>query len=413
MAIKRAILHLGMPKAGSTSIQNTLFYNAAILEKYGFRYLTERGKSHHMLKHIFQPHCSFDPETTILHHRSFPNFEKNKEHFIKEMLHIVKNTDCETLILSREFGRVICDSTVKNIKNFIKNCFQTNGIETTIVYLVRNPLTWMISRAQQSLFQSGFVSEDCNYFEVLIKIFENIFVLQKNFSDSLILLKFEDICLDKDGLVGCFLKAIDFPQNALENIKTYRANESRCLEVMEFISFLEAIEPLYPHSDMRFYSSNRFPGDVDPLKNIKGVKFDLPYQSKVELWNRLDKTVHLLKENTGIDYTDYTPSLPAEAAEEIYNEETIQEFIEAFPKLSFFLQKAFCTFFRKKYMETIQDRFKQLFFKGSIPWKLFYSKNAFLCLLGMRLKYKLRYLKTEIRNMSPKGIKKTLFKRKK
>jgi hypothetical protein len=56
MAIKRVVMHLGMPKAGSSSIQRALFTNSGVLERNGFRYLHEWGESHiRIFEHLFTP----------------------------------------------------------------------------------------------------------------------------------------------------------------------------------------------------------------------------------------------------------------------------------------------------------------------------------------------------------------------
>jgi len=245
---------------------------------------------------------------------------------------------------------------------------------------VRNPLTWLISSLQQQVFQYGYLNKNCDYFETRMKQYEGVFNLKKHFSDSLTLLKFEDACIDKDGLPGCFLKSIGFPEGELNNINILRVNESRCMEVMELVNYIETVEPLYPYDNYRRFNPHRTATKKDLglwhyLKDIKGIKYDLPHQSKLELWDRFSKTVKLLKENTGIDYVDYTP--PLVPAQETYSEETIEGFIKSFPKLNFTLRKHFLKFFEKKYMETAQVKFKQLHFKDSIPWKIYNSEKAF------------------------------------
>ena len=389
MPVKRVFLHLGMSKSGSTSIQNALFHNAAILEKNSFRYLTEWDENHLVkFKSLFSPY-------------HIVNRKRINDHFVKKMLNVITTTDCETLILSGEYSYHLWhNTTVENIKQFIENYFQTNGIEVTIIFIVRNPLTWFISFMQQRLFKSGFLmNKNEDFFEVAIKQYKGVLNLKKYFPDSIKLIKFEDACLDKNGLVGVFLREVHFPEELLKSIIFKRQNESRCMEVMEFIYYIEATEPRYPYVNNSRSNPNRFRTDLMCLKDIRGVKFDLPYQSKVELWERLQETVHLLKGNTGIDYTDYSISNIAE--QETYSEQTIQEFVDIFPKLNFVLQKHFLKFFEKKYMETAQVKFKQLHFKDSIPWGIYNHKNAFISILYLR-----------IQNMAykiiPRKIKKTL-----
>ena len=401
MAIKRAIFHLGMTKAGSSSIQHTLFNNALTLEKHGFKYLGEWGLSHfNRLQYLLSP-CPVYPMNTKRLGKKIPKRKQINKNSIDTLLKVINTTECETLIISGEyFHELYLDLTIKNIKTFINKYFLSQGIEITIVYIVRNPLSWLISWTQQILFRIGFQNKNEDFFESAIQQYRGVFNLKKEFHDSLKIIKFEDACLDKDGFVENFLKEIGFPESDFKNIDIVKWNEARCMEAIEFIYYVESVEPRYPYHHYKKINPNRFRSDLNILKKIKGVKFDLPFNSKEELWARLENTVSLLKETTGIDYSNY--KTPFSSVEEAYGEETIRGFIEVFPDLSVVLQKHFLKFFEKKYMETAQEKFKQLHYKDSVTWKIYNSKNYALSILSMRIKYKIfeirKYLGRKIKN---------------
>ena len=388
MGIKKAVLHLGMPKAGSSSIQHTFFSNSAILKKNGFRYLDEWGDNHlYNFLHFFSPDYVTNNAINYREPVTKKKLRKTTKKMANEILRVINSTECETLVLSGECLNVFREnSAIDNLKEFINCNFKSNNIEVSIILLVRNPLPWAISQLQQQFFKGRYL-RNIDFFDDAVEMYEAIANLQKKFSDSLILLKFEDACLDIDGLVGCFLKTIGYPKEELKNITIIRKNESRCMETMEFLYFIETIEPLYPYAHYRHHNPNRFLGDLTCIKDIKGVSFDLPYQCKVELWNRIQKAVLFLKAEVGIDYTDYKIPFPNQ---ETYSEQTIQKFIDIFPKLSPILQKHFLKFFEKKYMETAQIKFKKLYFEGSIPWKTYNKKIIIFSLASWRVKKMLR-----------------------
>ena len=378
MAIKKAIIHLGMPKAGSSSIQHILYNNASKLEEFGFKYLTEWGRNH-----------------VDIFHSIFEGNIKNQK-TINTLLNVINNSDCETLVLSGEyFNTLYLDSTIKNINNFSKKYFNDNNIETTIIYYVRNPLTWITSWMSQILFSSGYLTKNADFFETAIKQYNGIFKLHEYFTDNVKVIKFEDACLDKNGFVANFLKTVKFPDDALMNIdmSNSKRNESRCMEVIEFVHFVEAMEGNYSFFNYKRYVPSRFYRDIKSLRRIKGVKFDLPFQSKVELWERFRETVKLLKESLNIDYTDYKIKFGPSDVQETYKAETIQEFIDAFSGLNLIVQKHFLKFFEQKYMETAQEKFKQLFFVGSIPHAIYKRKYSFLGLLHARKNNMMRLTK--------------------
>ena len=376
-----------MTKSGSSSIQHTLFTNSSILEENGFRYLTEWKANHSREFHyFFSPNLITDLK--ISHGKSITKAKRKRGMKIlaDKMLQVINNTTCETLVLSGECFAVFQDnSAIESLKKFINEYFQSLDIEVAIILLVRNPLSWAISALQQNR-HSGKYFGNIDFFEEKIENYEAIVNLKKNFSDSTILLKFEDACLDKDGLVGYFLKQIGFPEKKIECLNVKKVNESNCMEAMELINYIESIEPLFPFYNLESINPNRMPGDLKCLKGgIKGVKFDLSYQSKVELWNRFYGTVQLLKENVDIDYTDYTIPPPS-SDQETYSGNTIQNFIEVFPRLSPVIQKHFLKFFETKYAQTAQIKYKQLYFKDSVPWKIYNSKSIFLALLRWKIK---------------------------
>jgi len=386
MQAKKVILHLGMNKCGSTSIQNTLFNNAAVLEKNGFRYLTEWGLSHlTVFNHLFS--ASRARAIRKFHGRyiSKRKHNKSKKMFLNALQNVIKNSKSETLILSGEcFGVFTNKNAINNFKEFIINYFESKGIEVSIVLLIRNPLLWLISRLQQALF-FGYYPRNTDFFEERIKSYKAITNLKKNFCDSLKFLKFEDACLDEDGLAGYFLKEIGFPKEKLNELNIITANESRCMEVMEFANYIESVETIFPNDNLKNMNVNRTMSDLCCLENVKGVRFDLPYDCKMELWNRIQDTVIKLEKVTKINYLKYkipVPSLP----QETYNEDTIRGFIDAFPRLNPVLQKYFLKFFEMKYAQTAQVKFKQLYFKNSIPWKIYNSKNLFFSILFFRIK---------------------------
>jgi len=406
MAVERVILHLGMPKAGSRSIQETLYNNANILEKDGFKYLTEWRRNHlDKLHYLFSPYPVKPIYAGNLGKPLVNRGQQNKD-TISKMLRVLNTTDCKTIILSGEyFHELHIDATIENIKMFLEKYFHSNNTKTTIAYVIRNPLTWLVSWVQQRYPHNGYPNKNCDFFSTAIEMYKGIINLQKNFPDSLKIIKFEDACLDKDGFVENFLKEIGFPEAKLNTLNVYRANESRCMEVMEFIHFIEAIEPRYPDNNYRQRNPNRFLGDLNFLRHIKGKKFDLPYQGKVELWERLQKTIYKIKENTGIDYTSYKIPAQSDDGEETYSSETLQGFIETFPRLSFILQRHFLKFFEKKYMETAQEKFKQMHFKDSVPWKIYNSKNALFSLINLRSRYRLQEIRESLRLHAPQPVK--------
>ena len=370
MSVKRIFFHFGITKTGSTSIQKTLFTNSAILERNSFRYLNEWKISH---RPVFKLLFKQRPSANFFINK-IRQYYKNS--YCKSLLNVIDTTDCETLVLSGEYWTDFhLDSTIQNLRLFIEEHFQNRGIETKIILFVRNPLTWMISHLQ-SRMSSGDYDRNSDFAETRIEHFPGIWNLKKNFPDSLILVKFEDAIKDDYGPVGYFLNTIGFPKDTIPEIDIIKANESRCLEAMEFINYIEDKEPVFPNGYGKPININRelFSRDLAPVFGVKGLKFDLEYKEKLLLWEQLKETVLHIKTNTGIDYTNY--KIPASSELQTYSEETIQGFIGVFPSLSPVIQKHFLRFFETKYSKTLNPAFKSLYFKNSIPKTIYNKHNA-------------------------------------
>jgi hypothetical protein len=357
MAIKRVIMHLGMPKAGSSSIQHALFTNSLALERNGFRYLNEWGQNHiSIFTYLFAPYPVNPIDQVTYSERKATVEERQKvcDEKVKRMLAVMDATGCETLLLSGECCLFLRhESAITNVQSFFKKYFQ--DIDVKIVLLVRNPLTWMISFYQHDLSLDQWPKNmwhDDRYDDLKSGYFDSIDNMVKAFGNSLVLLKFEDAIKDEDGLVGYFLKATGFPGDEIKKLAVTKENESRSLEALALISFIDIKEPYRPSALSGPNNPKRISWDIAPLWAVKGAKFDFTYKDRLTLWKRLKESVRLLKENTGIDYTDY--KIEERPEPETYTSETIADFIEAFPKLSPVLQKLFLEFFEKKYAETAQ-----------------------------------------------------------
>jgi len=381
MAIKKAVFHLGMPKAGCTSIQYTLFSNSAFLEKNGFRYLNEWGRTHSKIFRLL-----FSQSRTCTHNAP------GKLKILYNLLEgILASSKFETLVFSGQFTRFFSSNIViDSYKNFLKYYFSDNNIDITIVIFVRNPLLYFISALQENISNHQFDTMN-ELFETAIKQYEGIFNLHKHFQDFVKIVKFEDACLDEDGLLGYFLKTINFPKKDLKSINIHRVNESRCVEAIELFDYIEKMASSTGINTKKSILLEKR-NDLKILKTIRGVKFDLDYQTKIEFWERLQETVHSL-ETIGIDYTGY--KIPTTSIQETYSEQTIEGFIAVFPKLNVMNQKLFLSFFEMKYHQTLQEKFKRLYFQNSVPWKIYNSKTS-LSQVGIEVKDKLRKLKKVI-----------------
>jgi hypothetical protein len=365
MAIKRVIFHAGILKTGSKSLQKSLFHNSEVLERNGFRYLREWGACHEnvIIGLLGEWECFRFFIDGRFGRYSREESIRIRNDYIEKMLEVISNTPCETLIISAESMLSFANNLSKFITEYLKK------MEIKIIAYIRNPLTHPISLYQQ------YMTNPWDYLYNIFKDARQLFDYRiptsfYNLTNyHLSFFKFEDAIQDEDGLAGHFLKTIGLPGQEVKNINVFRSNESRSCEAIEFLSFAEERVPTFILDNSGCSKNNPIIKDTRPLKKIRGPKFDLSYQNKVELWEQMQDTVIKIRDTIGIDYTDYT--VPQSPDIITYSPETIEDFLEAFPKINLTLQKLFLEFFRKKHYETGLDKFRKLYEDGSMPQKMY------------------------------------------
>ena len=151
MTQNQCVLHVGVPKAGSTSIQLSLFYR---LRDPGFRYLSF-GNIHSNvgLRLVFEADEEAD-EVMDLNKFEFYGISSNKIEMLRaryreKLLRAVADAQRKerTLILSSEAAWRFNSKRFEKIRDF----FHAEGMQPTIVVYCRSPGDWLSSWYQQSI----------------------------------------------------------------------------------------------------------------------------------------------------------------------------------------------------------------------------------------------------------------------
>ena len=370
--LKRIILHVGMQKTGSTGIQETLFHNSSVLRSHGYIYLSEWGINHNaILFDIFSP--TFDPNhrRIVLDGFTQEKWEETRKSNIKTMLDLIERNACETLILSSEELSLLDFTSLKYMKQLLTDLFPEAHM--SCIFYTRSPISFLASEFQQmaaspySEFRTDRDTQE--YAKHVFKLRLGGFL--ELFHDDISIIRFEDAIRDEDGLVGNFLKLIDYPQQKISEIKVFRSNESRGAEAIEFLLYVKENMPFYlEENGRRIINPQRADYDNNAINTIPGPRFDFSYEQKMELFELTKHDSLWLKEQTGIDYTHDYP-LKTEPVL-LYKEKTLEEFLFAFKYLTRPMQSLFLRFFEKKYQELSDERFLALFSQGSEPWKIYH-----------------------------------------
>jgi hypothetical protein len=233
----RIILHVGLPKTGSTAIQQFLQKNKESLKNDGYYYHLENyDENLAVLDESFK--TSGNGEELYIEIKKYSNnIAKLKESIIDYFSRITKEAqkfDCHTVIVSSE---MLCILHFHEIAELIC-CLRDSADDYLIIKFYRNPYKWFFSSWLQGVKRGGcgkWIDEGLmtDPDTVLRPLCFSYYVENSFKFDNLCKLKYED---HKDHLVESFLNAID---STLQKKYSYhirpRSIINRSLSKYEFI----------------------------------------------------------------------------------------------------------------------------------------------------------------------------------
>ena len=139
--MKEVILHIGLHKTGSTSIQEALKgYN-----KDGVKAIDFEEKNHSIPMYTIFSENRYDYHIWQKKNYCRDDIETKKSDYLKILSSECSDNKIKTLIISGEDLSVLNNSEVKILAEF----FRTQNVKTTIICYVRDPLSWIASNSQE------------------------------------------------------------------------------------------------------------------------------------------------------------------------------------------------------------------------------------------------------------------------
>lgn len=325
--ITEIILHAGMHKTGTTSIQNTLFntFNNKLLEKKDYLYPLSWHNNHSVP--IFSAFCEY-PENYHINIKkgySIAEITDINKRYLESLRMEIAKRELSKLIISGEDISVLSIDNLNALKKYLKS-ISTNDVSIKVVVYVRDPVSWSASVIQQRIkggttFQNSLLDLRAylkNYFFNIVNKFIQVFG-----KESINIYAFEEVVKHKYGSVGYFLSTLGFDNREISQFKIIKANESISFIAADILSFINEKIPVIEDGKL---NAKRTPNDFSYFSVIKGPKFDLPNTIKKELFQFCQDDIKWLKENFGIDYL----KLPQESQ---INHEFTEEITEGIKKV--------------------------------------------------------------------------------
>jgi len=263
---KRLIIHIGMPKTGSTSLQSFLFDNSDELKELGIFY--PKQLHHHNIK--FYP-IFLDNPFDFIHQRKFFSSDeiarKKHDEYKKDWINLFENNDYRDFIISSELLYLCTKKQISKIYKLIEGYFD----DVKIICYIREPVSFLRSHIQQGI-KAGLIVEEkpenliikhshaCKYSKYLI----NWLDIFKNHSIEVV--NFDQKYLYEGDIIKDFLHRIGYEDIAKDYEGIKKANVSLHTEVISFL----------------YYFNQKYPVYLDgKINNQRGLKFDHAHIAKI------------------------------------------------------------------------------------------------------------------------------------
>jgi hypothetical protein len=313
---KTCFLHIGPPKTGSTSVQQTLWKNRELLAKSSIHY-PELEKNHRFLVSCFMNEPQKFDYNKLLKRTDEEivrvNFEK-----LKQFKNESDTTDCRTLILSSEHLVLLKVEEIMKLKQYL---FEICEDVKILIYL-RHPISSVGSFIQESIKNGNrHLSEmrqkpPFSRFGHLIPKWEECFG-----TESVVLREMHSNSLINKDLIDDFLNIIGYSGDS-SKIKRVKANESLSAPAVLIADALTLIAPKF--------SADR--KNSNYLSEIKGPKY-IPDQEILNKTMELAKPhLEYLEQKWGISLHDVGYENKQE--DNVFNAETIKSIAEILNRLS-------------------------------------------------------------------------------
>ena len=292
---KPAIIHIGFPKSGSSSVQKTFALNRRVLSKAGWHYarFTQFGRDavNHStpLINLLAQHSN---ELKI----NLKVGANRAEQVAKFRAELEQNLACDLpLIFS---GENICGMGVPALKA-LKAAFDDAGRDIRIIGFIRPPTEYCESLVQQ-LVKDGAVDLGLRcplekYLSHRVRRVRQVFPDAEFYP-------FDRVKADAGGPPGFLADLIEPGLSA--RLTQHRVNASVSANAVELLRHLNRVLPVFPDGDAPQINPLRLHGDARPLFRLSGERFRLRPPDMAVIAEQIAEQNTWLERHLGAEFCD-------------------------------------------------------------------------------------------------------------
>lgn len=306
------ILHAGLHKTGTTSIQNNCYRHRDLLLEHGIVYPSFKFQHKNIVNHsdcmtadvcenpggygaAFRQGVKADP--LVLRQSIRPQMDE-----------LLQEPKADTLILS---GEGIAEYNKVDLQALLDR-LQEHTEQLRVVAYIRSPQSSLESILQQRV-KSGLAVTPENLTPVVRQRYQR---LRHTFDEYLEIINFHDAVEHPSGLVGHFMALAGVPEDKLVELEFKRKNERVTMEAYKLMS---ALNETYPLTDTPDQSFERKLHDLHPLISLPGQPFHLENFFESDLYDVVKSQGDLLELKLGFAF----PEIEANSTLPPWQEETL------------------------------------------------------------------------------------------
>ncbi|MFH5774235.1 hypothetical protein ACHFJ0_08265 [Paracoccus sp. NGMCC 1.201697] len=297
--MKRAIVHMGMPKTATTSFQNAVYeHRHTLFDRHRILYPAVGANHTNTLCPMFLP----DPRSHISVKMMGITTPEQAERFVSNCFEKMEAElsigGWDTLVLSAEGLANLHTGALRDLRSWLDGFVD----EIEVIYWLRHPVSFTVSVIQQML-KGGETIDDMidrmlplsNYQRRL----EN--AIAAFGAEAMRIYRFEDCIQHPNGPVGAFCEQIYVPWETANTIIDSATVENESMSMLCGYT-LDALNRLVPMFKDGVFNPLRQNGELAKLLTIKGPRFALDYENTRRIREASRPEIAWLRDKCGLDF---------------------------------------------------------------------------------------------------------------
>ena len=296
---KEIILHAGLGKTGTTSMQNNCFHQRDLLAEHGIVYPSFWLRGRRLVNHsdiITGALCEETASYGFGYRNGVTSEEEAselREELRKQLLPVLEEPTGDILVLS---GEMVAQYRPDDLR-LVEEALAAHAERLRVVIYLRSPQSALESMLQQQV-QGALPRQPEDILGIVRNRFEH---LRDYFQDRLEVINFHEAIEHDAGLVGSFLELIGLPPEVVNGLTLTRNNERVSEEAFELMVGINERLPRLPLGEPGFKRRHH---DMVSLLSLPGQPFQLRGYVESEIYDAALEEAAWLEQELGFSFPD-------------------------------------------------------------------------------------------------------------